>query len=220
LQTIIVTANDIVNRPITSKNTIELLTTHFTPLAEEQLSLRNGVLFEYLLIKNAVLSFTGASPMGKIPLLKRNSILRVYKNRCDDCLNAMKQTGYTTIRRLSIWPDGYPFKETDPLQNRKWLLLIYRCYNPLGSTYLHRMGFFDTDLKMKSLFLPINADLFQIVLNKRLGKEVNLKARAYSDEYIVDVKNKKIFSPGPDGKAGTKDDIKLRINPEVLGWGD
>jgi hypothetical protein len=56
------------------------------------------------------------------------------------------------------------------------------------------------------------------VLNKKLGKEVSLKARAYSDEYIVDVENRKIFSPGPDGKPGTKDDIKLPINPEVLGW--
>ena len=66
--------------------------------------------------------------------------------------------------------------------------------------------------------LPVHADLLQIVLNKRLGKEVSLKSRAYSDEYIVDIENKKIFSPGPDGKANTKDDIKLRINPEVLGW--
>ena len=55
-------------------------------------------------------------------------------------------------------------------------------------------------------------------MNQRLGKDVSLKARAYGQEYIVDVPNKKIFSPGPDGKAGTKDDITLRINPEVLGW--
>jgi hypothetical protein len=46
---------------------------------------------------------------------------------------------------------------------------------------------------------------------------VDLKARAYSDQYIIDIENKKIFSPGPDGKAGTKDDISLPINPEVLG---
>jgi hypothetical protein len=55
-------------------------------------------------------------------------------------------------------------------------------------------------------------------LDKRLGKEVSLKARAYGDEYIVDVENKKIFSPGPDGKPNTRDDIKLSINPDLLGW--
>jgi hypothetical protein len=66
--------------------------------------------------------------------------------------------------------------------------------------------------------LQIHYDLLQIVLNKRLGREVNLKARAYGDEYIVDLENKKIFSPGLDGIPHTKDDIKLMINPEVLNF--
>ena len=61
-------------------------------------------------------------------------------------------------------------------------------------------------------------ELLQIVLNKRLGKDVSLQASAYGDEYIIDVDNKKIFSPGPDREIGTKDDIKLPINPELLGW--
>ena len=82
------------------------------------------------------------------------------------------------------------------------------------------LGFFYSADSKRNSDLPVRADLLQIVLNKRLGKDVSLKARAYSDEYIVDVENKKIFSPGPDGKAGTKDDIKLRINPEFLGWGN
>ncbi len=62
----------------------------------------------------------------------------------------------------------------------------------------------------------VHYDLFQIVLNKRLGKEINLKARAYSDEYTIDVENKKIYSPGPDGIPHNDDDIKLIINPQVL----
>ena len=66
--------------------------------------------------------------------------------------------------------------------------------------------------------IQIQDDLLQVVLSKRLGKDVSLKARTYSDEYIVDVETRKIYSPGPDGKSNTKDDIFLRINPEVLGW--
>jgi hypothetical protein len=66
--------------------------------------------------------------------------------------------------------------------------------------------------------LEIHSHLLQIVLDKRLGGDVSLEALAYGDEYIVDVENRKIFSPGPDGKANTKDDIFLWINPEVLGW--
>ena len=40
--------------------------------------------------------------------------------------------------------------------------------------------------------------------------------RAYSDEYIIDIEKRIIFSPGPDGKSCTKGDIKLPINPQAL----
>jgi len=220
LETDIDTANAIVNHSNTSGNTVELLAKQFTPLTEKQLSLRNGVLSEYLLTKNAVSDSLGASRKGKMPLFKKNSTLRVYKNCCDDWLGAAKQDGEAAIKRLSAWPDHYPFKEPDPLSTRGSLPLIYWCYNPLGSMCLRRLGFFYNAGPKRSSDLPIHADLLQIILNKKRGKEIDLKAHAFSDEYIVDIANKKIFSPGPDGKAGTKDDITLRINPEVLGWGD
>ena len=66
--------------------------------------------------------------------------------------------------------------------------------------------------------VQIPYDLLQIVLSKRLGKEVSLKARAYGAQYIVDLEGGKILSPGPDGEIDTRDDIKLPINPDVLGW--
>ena len=59
---------------------------------------------------------------------------------------------------------------------------------------------------------------FQEFLAKRLGRTMDLKARAYSDEYIVDLEKSRILSPGPDGQIDTEDDIKLTINPEVLDW--
>ena len=62
----------------------------------------------------------------------------------------------------------------------------------------------------------IKEDLFQILLAKRLGSKANLKARAYSDEYVIDLDKKIIYSPGVDGKAFTHDDITLPINPEVI----
>ena len=64
--------------------------------------------------------------------------------------------------------------------------------------------------------LAIQDELLQVVLNKRLGKKFSLKARAYTDEYIIDIDKNIIFSPGPDGEPNTDDDIKLHINPEVL----
>ena len=212
-----VTANTIVNNPVVPRESVEVLAGHFMPLTSEQMSLRNGVLSEYLFAKDIVLEVSRAIPNGKPPLLKINSTLRVYKNCHDNWLYAVEENGHVKTT-LSAWPDHYPFKEPDLLSTRGLLPVIYRCYNPLGSRCIRTFGFFYNINLKGGLTLPIHYDLLKIVLNKRLGKEVSLKARGFSDEYIVDVENKKIFSPGPDGTADTKDDIILRINPEVLGW--
>ena len=66
--------------------------------------------------------------------------------------------------------------------------------------------------------LQIHSDMLQVVLNKRLGEEVSLKARYFSDEYIIDIEKRIISSTGPDREIGTKDDIKLPINLELLDW--
>ncbi len=219
LETDIDTANVIVNDLSTSGKTIELLAKQFKPLTREQLSRRNGLLSEYLLMKSIVLEISRASRADKTHFLKTNSTLRVYKNYCEGWLAAMGQGADVTRARLSAWPNYYPFGEPNPLSTWGMFPLIYRCYNPLGTQCMSRFGFFRKVDFGTRFVTPVQNDLFQIVLNKRLGQEVSLKALAYSDEYVVDVVNKKIFSPGPDGKAGTKDDITLRINPEVLGWG-
>ena len=74
----------------------------------------------------------------------------------------------------------------------------------------------DRLFEIKKMIL-IKDDLFQIVLAMRMDAEYSLKARAYSDEYIIDLERKIIYSPGPDGEPFTDDDIKLEISPEVLG---
>ena len=94
----------------------------------------------------------------------------------------------------------------------------YEAYNPMGSLFVDILTPATENILKKRTNLRVHSDLLQIVLNKRLGKDVSLKARAYSNEYIIDVENRKIFSPGPDGKTDTKDDIFLPINPDVLGW--
>ena len=142
-------------------------------------------------------------------------MLRLCRNFYDDWIDAVEGRANVARERLGVWPDIYPFaKPSISFKNQKLLLLLYTCYNPLAAM----LGFpYSRGIEGAST-IRLQDDLFQIVLNKRLGKEISLKARAYSDEYIVDVENKKIFSPGHDGKPGTKDDIKLPINPDVLGW--
>ncbi len=208
-----VTANSIANNARASQESVEMLAGHFTPLTKEQLSLRNSVLFEYLINRNI-----GQSKVGKIPLLKRNSTLRLYRNVCDGWINTMEGVEDSNIVRFPVWPSIYQCMEPVSFQARKPLPLLYICYNPVGSLLLRTRFFSYESLLKRKTEIKIRDDLLQIVLNKRLGKEVSLKAHAYGDEYIVDVENGRIFSPGPDGKADTRDDIILRINPDVLGW--
>jgi hypothetical protein len=212
------TANAIVNDARTPMNTVELLVEHFVPFTDDQISLRNSALSEYLLVKSAISEGLGSSAVGKTPLVKPNSTLRLFKNCCDNWLNTRHRSGDATSTRLSVWPAFYPFDEPDPLQDRVLLSFVYRCYNPIGSPFMRVGGFFRRAEPDRSTNISVQDDLLQIVLNRRLGKEVSLKARAYGDEYVVDVENKKIFSPGPDGEADTKDDITLPINPVLLGW--
>ena len=205
-------ANFIVNNPQTSGESLELLSKHSTPLTKEQTSLRNSVISEYLMFKKTL--DTQLAELRKTPFLKRNSTSRLYKNFADRWIAV--EENQAQIEQLTVWPALYPELPVtiDSDGNFPW---YYKVYNPIGSLLVGiLMPALDRvfEIKMK---LQIHSDLLQIVLNKRLGKEVSLKAHAYSDEYIIDVDNKKIFSPGPDGEPNTKDDIKLTINPEALG---
>jgi hypothetical protein len=212
------TANAIVNDAGTPMNTVKLLAKHFAPFTDEHVSLRNAALSEYLLLKSGISRNLASSAAGKTPLFKRNSTLRLYKNRFDNWLNTQYPSGGPASGRLSVWPDIYPFDEFDPLQKRVLLSLVYRCYNPLGAVGMRAVGFSRGAGSERSTNISVQDDLLQIVLKKRLGKDCSLKARAYGDEYVVDIENRKILSPGPDGKTDTKDDITLPINLELLGW--
>jgi len=207
------TGNCIVNNPAASSESLSLLAEHFKPLTDEQMSLRNGILCEYLLLKDTVSEVAKQGDRGKNILLKSNSMLRLYRNFYDDWIDSLENRTNAPRVRFSVWPDAYPFAEPSiSFDNEPPLTLLYRVYNPLVTItgFIYKEGFGRTPSTW------IYDDLLQIVLDKRLGREVSLKARADGEEYILDVEDKKIFSTGPDGKAGTKDDIKLPINPEVL----
>lgn len=215
-------ANFLLNNSRTSQESLELLSEHFKPLANEQVSCRNPIIFDYLESKKVLdgdiyksLENDIVRRLRKSPIIKRNSTLRLCKNSCDYWINL--ESGRDNWSELSIWPSVYP--DWLPSISPDWRRLpwYYITYNPIGSllmTISSTRSF--KGLLMRKASLQVRDDLLQIVLNKRLGRAVSLKARAYSDEYLIDVEKKIIFSPGPDGKSYTKDDIKLAINPEVL----
>lgn len=107
----IATANAIVNHPQTPRELIELLANQFTPLTVEQLSLRNGILYEYFLLKQVLSIASDEVGVAKVPLLKSNSLLRLYRNFYDDWIDAVEGRGDGRKERLSVWPAIYPFAQ-------------------------------------------------------------------------------------------------------------
>jgi hypothetical protein len=184
--------------------------------SEEHTSLRNGMIFDYLFFKNELMKIANYLGPIRSVYLKLNSSIRLLRNFYDPYI-ALEE-GTTRKERFRIWPTVYPNLPVSIIPDRK-LPWYFRVYNPVGTNLFELRPNIEKIIKCRTK-LEIYSDLFQIVLGRRLGKEVSLKARAYGEEYILDIENKQIFSPGPDGKSGTKDDIELRINPEVLGWGN
>jgi len=211
------TVNFIVNDPETPDEVLVLLNQRIVAFSDEQVSLRNPIIFEYLTFRNELKKLT-KEPRFRYSYfspLKFNSTLRLYRNFCEKWIGLSEHQ--TMIKNFRVWPTLYPDTPAQMGFESK-LPWYYKTYNPYGSyvAYILTPGA-EKVLEIRTK-LEVRSDLLQIVLNKRLGKDFSLKARAYSNEYIIDVENRKIFSPGPDGKANTKDDIFLPINPEVLGW--
>lgn len=212
------TAGYIAGKPWTSDTTARLLSEHFKPLTNTESSLRNAFITEYLTCDKTLLSQFGKK-LRIIPgIIKINSTRRLYRNECDKWLAMSDGTALDTTKRLNVWPVFGPRWIDVELNERYKLPWTYMCYNPLGGFFIQIFAPAMErvcDIKMQ---LQVQDDMLQIVLAKRLGKEVSLKARAYGDEYIIDLEGKRILSPGPDGKVGTKDDITMPIDPNVVRW--
>ncbi|MCK5564478.1 MAG: hypothetical protein KAJ07_04475 [Planctomycetes bacterium] len=212
----IITANYIVNCPGTDQKTLKIVASHFRPVANDYTSLRNGAIFDYLHMKSIMYQTFKESTSR---LFKPNSTCRVYRNYCDDSLAILDGVDKRNGERISVWPEFYPKNLSDIEVSADADTEIpesYRYYNPYGASIIENLGESFGRRLVADINYKVLSDLFMISLNKRLGKEVSLKARAYSDEYIIDVEKKMIFSPGPDGENYTEDDIKLFIEPAVL----
>lgn len=214
----IIIANNIANKPETSLKTIELFEQHFMPMKEHDLLLKNCFIFEYIYMKNILQDVYNKGSWAVKLTLKLNSSLRLYRNHCNEFIRLLEENDNPKSQTLKVCPSFYHFREPVISQANGYLPLIYRIYNSTGSEALQIISLKDAfthTLKLENQLRRHN-ELIQIVLSKRLGKDLDLSTLAYGDEYIIDIENKKIFSPGPDGIKDTKDDITLPINPEVL----
>ncbi|MHC4534499.1 MAG: hypothetical protein ACYS6K_11155 [Planctomycetota bacterium] len=211
------TANFIINNSETTTESLLASQKHIIPSTNEQTSLRNSLVFEYLVYKNETIKVSNTKGLRRpyFSPLKLNSSLRLYRNIIDKWI--ADEDNRIPPKEMKIWPAIYPNLPVT-IDNNEKFPWYYKVYNPAGFLLVEIFRpAFERILVIRKKW-QVQADILQIVLNKRLGEEVSLKALAYGDEYIVDIEKRLIFSPGPDGLNGTKDDVKLSINPELLGW--
>jgi hypothetical protein len=209
--------NFMINNPETPKNIILELKGLSESLTNEHTLFKNSLIFEYFTSRNELekMADTNQLKYHSVRALKYNSTLRFIRNHFDDLV--AKDQNIENNNYLKIWPSIYPNISVRLDDSGKLNSFFYKIYNPVGYKLIELMlPAIDKAISTKTTLL-IHSDILKIVLSARLGEKYGLKARIYGDEYIIDIENKRIFSPGPDGKNGTEDDISLPINPEVLG---
>ena len=225
------TANFIVNHPGTPAHCVEQLADSFEGLSEEQTSMRNQIISEYLMTKGFFEKFyEDAVEEQDMPLmnnehvrsiykqsfnrslLKYNSTLRLFRNVHDRWLAYDAGRERAEDDEFNVWSGVYPNLPVKIDANGK-VPKYYFFYNPIGSLMAEIiMPAYDKVFKIRSKYM-VHSDLLQIVLNRKLGRVYSVKARDFSEEYVIDLEKGRVLSPGPDGVNYTEDDIYLLINP-------
>lgn len=209
--------NFMVNDPDTPSDILLKIQDMINSISSEHTSLKNPLTFEYLKVKKELEKMKDVPNLKYHPMkaFKYNSTLKFFRNYFDE--HIAQDENHNINSKFKIWPSVYPNIPVKINAIGKLDSIYYRIYNPVGYALIDTIVPAFNKVCLTNRNLLIHSDLLKIALNSRLGQKVNIKARAYSDEYIIDIENKKIFSPGPDGISDTEDDISLPINPEVLG---
>lgn len=216
-------ANVLVNSTSLSDKSMNKIIAQFQPISHEHVSLKNHIVSEYISIKNLETKLLSESNIPISSVLKINSKNRYSYSFCRNAILKDEGKEISEYCELSVWPWEYNWPKLyfrgDKAKRQFKRYSCYSWYNPVGTLLLtfKNERLLSDEMFQKKAAILIHDDLFQWVLTRRMGQESSLKARAYSDEYTVDVDKGLVFSVGPDGVAYTDDDIKMRINPDILG---
>jgi len=221
-------ANFIINNPETPNEILLSLKDQIESLSDEHTSLKNVLIFEYITCKNELnkmadvpkLKYSSFSP------LKYNSSLRFLRNYYDEWI--VIDENQKSDDKFRIWPVIYPDLPVEFNNEVKLDSIYYKIYNPVGYVLIEIVSSpVERIILIKKRF-EVHYDMLKVVLNARLGEEVDLKALDYGDDYIIDIENKtisynfsarKVKSSHEFSNSTMKDIVlKLRINPEVLGF--
>jgi len=214
-------ANYIINHPRVTTEQVRSLSQHFYPLTDSETSLKNPLISEYLMFRNALYEDILRPSKFKTtgPFVKPNSTLRIYRNVFKKILYDSGEIESFHLTPMYPLPIAKLFDDSivEDIYNCE-ISLKDKIYNPVGILLIGILTpAYNKIIEVKTR-LQIDDDTFQIMLNKRMGKEINLKACAYSENYIIDNEKHRLLSPGPDRKAGTKDDIFREYNPDVINF--
>jgi hypothetical protein len=171
----------------------------FRSLTNSEISGRNAVLFEYLIVRKE-LDRLGPSQTG----YKRNSTIRLLRHSF-----ALEKDVNT------VWPEVYPRNMT-VLNAYGEPSCSYMYYNPIGVFYWSIAVPLFGRINQQRLELAASDEMFQIVLANLKGAEYDMSSSVFADKYVIDIERECLFSVGPDGDPNTEDDIKLVINTSLF----
>jgi hypothetical protein len=222
------TANFILNNPETPNEILLSLKDQIESLSNEHTSLKNVLIFEYITCKNELdkmadvpkLKYSSFSP------LKYNSSLRFLRNYYDEWI--VIDENQKSDDKFRIWPAIYPDFPVQFNNEVKLDSIYYKIYNPVGYVLIEIVSSpVERIILIKKRF-EVHYDMLKVVLNARLGEEVDLTALDYGDNYIIDIENKTISYNFSTRKVKSSHEfsnstmidivLKLPINPEVLGF--
>ena len=169
------TANFIINNPRVSQETVKLLAEHFAPLSNDQVSLRNTFVYEYLVVTKGLRhELTRKFPFlhftQNVSFLKWNSTLRVCRNYWDEQLDIVGESNGLSNRQFSVWPEIYHDLGPVVMDSNGEFLWYYKSYNPVGTKLLTIMLPSWHRVFEEKTALEVQDELFQIILNKRLDE--------------------------------------------------
>jgi len=207
-------ANHIVNLQPVLLSQIKNLLKHFPPLSDQQISLQNCQIFDYLSFQNIVYDMQKTLQVLNKPanlkmrsgLLKPNSTLQFYKNA----------VFFKPINQ-SIYPAIYPDSWTAIDKSGNRLTWQYEYYNPYGALLFATCSMIAWGRVLQTPdTVKIHDDLFHLIARKRLEFDFDLAAAVKDMGFTIDLEAQKIHRQKFDEYGFLEYEIKLDINPSVL----
>jgi len=209
-------ANYIINQREVSRSQIKKIVSHLPHLSDEQISLQNVLIFDYLTFKSfvydqqRVLQAINKSDKSGITagMLKPNFTLQLYKG-------LLFNRPYAKVVWPGIYPDSWSvWKNGNEWDNFSWQ---YKYYNPYGGCMVAITMQAWGRAHMIANNLKLTVELFHLIAKRRLDPTFDLASAVEDMGFSIDVEAKRIHKQEFDRDGVLDNEIALDIDPAVLG---